>query len=83
MPITGYVMVVAGGDPLTYFGLAVVPRLVPRNRALSDLADTAHLSLQYVVYALVTIHAAAALHHHFWRHNDVLSRMLPSLRRRA
>jgi cytochrome b561 len=83
MPITGYVMVVAGGDSLSYFGFAEVPRLLAKNRALSNLADTAHLSLQYAVYGLVAIHAAAALHHHFWRRNDVLTRMLPSLRRRA
>jgi cytochrome b561 len=81
MPITGYVMVVAGGDPLTYFWIAMVPRFVAKNRILSDLAETAHLSLQYAVYALVCIHAAAALHHHFWRHNDVLARMLPGLRK--
>lgn len=83
MPLTGYVMVVAGGDPLSYFGLVDVPRLLAKHRMLSDLADTAHVSLQFGVYGLVAIHAAAALNHHFWRRNDVLARMLPSLRRRA
>jgi cytochrome b561 len=30
MPLTGYVMVVAGGDPLSYFGFAEVPRQIGR-----------------------------------------------------
>jgi cytochrome b561 len=80
MPITGYVFVVTGGFPLTYFGLANVPRLLAKHEGLWEIAETAHLSLQYVVYALVVMHAAAALHHHFFRRNDVLARMLPTLR---
>lgn len=80
MPITGYVFVVAGDYPLTYFDLADVPRLLAKNKALSDFAETAHLTLQYAVYALVAAHAGAALHHYFWRRNDVLARMLPGLR---
>lgn len=82
MPISGYVSVVAGGDPLTYFGLADAPRLFAKNRALSNFAESTHLTLQYTVYALVLLHAGAALHHHYWRRNYVLARMLPSLRGR-
>jgi cytochrome b561 len=83
MPITGYVFVVAGGFPLTYFDLAKVPRLLAKHEGLWEIAETAHLSLQYAVYALVIMHAAAALHHHFFRRNDVLARMLPGLRDRS
>lgn len=83
MPVSGYILVVAGGEPLTYFGLADVPRLLLTDHKLSDLALTVHVTLQYVIYALVLMHAGAALHHHYARRNDVLSRMLPILRRRS
>jgi len=81
MPVSGYLFVVAGDFPLTYFGLADAPRLVAKSKALSDLAETTHLTLQYAIYALALMHAGAALHHYFFRRNDVLYRMLPSLRR--
>ena len=79
MPATGYLLVVAGDYPLTYFGLFNVPRLVGKDEPLSKLAENAHLALQWAVYALVMLHVAAALHHHFIRHNSVLRRMLPGL----
>ena len=82
MPVTGYVLVVAGGYPLTWFDLFAVPRLVAKNKALGDRAEDAHLALQWAVYGLVAMHAGAALHHHFVRRNDVLARMLPRLARK-
>ena len=83
MPISGYILVVAGGDPLTYFGLANVPRFLLTDHKLSDLALTIHVASQYAIYGLVLMHAGAALHHHYARRNDVLARMLPLLRKRS
>jgi cytochrome b561 len=77
MPVSGYLFVVWGGFPLTYFELATVPRLVDKDEPLSKLAQATHLTLQWAVYALVLVHAAAALHHHFVRRNDVFRRMWP------
>ncbi len=76
MPISGYLMEVAGGFPLAFFGLDIVPRLLGKDPALAKLAEVAHLRLQYVIYALALLHAGAALHHHY-RGHDVLRRMLP------
>jgi cytochrome b561 len=81
LPISGYIMEVAGGFPLTYFGLAEVPRLVVKDEPLSKLAETAHLTLQFGVSLCIALHIGAALHHHFLRRNDVLARMLPRLGR--
>jgi cytochrome b561 len=75
MPVTGYVFVVAGGYPLTYFDLFPVPRLMAKHQALSDLAEDAHLTLQWGIYLFVAMHVGAALHHRFVRRNDVLARM--------
>jgi cytochrome b561 len=75
MPVTGYVMETAGGFSVTFFDLFAVPRLVAKNKALSDHAETAHLMLQWAIYLVVAMHVGAALHHRFVRRNDVLARM--------
>jgi cytochrome b561 len=77
MPVSGYLFVVWGGFPLNWFELAPVPRLVAKDEALGKIAEATHLALQWAVYALLLLHVAAALHHHFVRRNDVLRRMLP------
>ncbi len=77
MPVSGYIFVVAGDFPITWFDLFQVPRFLAKDEALSKLGETAHLTLQYAVYGAVGLHVAAALHHHFFKRNDVLSRMLP------
>ncbi len=77
MPASGYLFVIAGGYPMNYFKLFDVPRLVDKNEGLSKLMETAHLSLQFAVYALVGAHVAAALHHHLVKRDGVLRRMWP------
>jgi cytochrome b561 len=77
MPVTGYLSVIAGGYPMNFFGLFDVPRLVAKSEALAKFTETAHLTLQYAVYALVLVHVAAALHHHLVRQDGVLRRMWP------
>lgn len=39
-----------------------------------------HSLLSWILLALVILHAAAALWHHFWRRDDVLSRMIRNTR---
>lgn len=80
-PITGYLFVVYRGIDVSYFGFADVPALVSSNKAMGKLAGATHFALQWAIYALAFLHVAAALHHHFMRRNDILARMLPSLRR--
>jgi cytochrome b561 len=81
MPVSGYLYVVYRGIALSYFGLAQVPALVAADKAMGKLAGGAHFTLQWAIYALALLHILAALHHHFFRRNDVLARMLPSLGR--
>jgi cytochrome b561 len=63
---------------MNFFGLFDVPRLVAKSDGLAKFTETAHLTLQYAVYALVLMHVAAALHHHWVRHDGVLRRMWPA-----
>jgi cytochrome b561 len=76
VPVAGYVMVSAGRFPLTWFGLFAVPKL-PVGEALGDLAHEAHEILAFTTVALVGLHVAGALKHHFLDRDDVLARMLP------
>ena len=82
MPMTGLLNAAAAGHSVSFFGLFAIPPLIPENPPLAKVAIAVHLAGQFVVYALVAIHVAAALFHYFIRKDNVLSRMLPSLLRR-
>ena len=76
MPITGFTASASRGHPVTWFFLFDVPAL-PENKPLAQLAETIHVTLQWAIYGLVTLHAGAALRHHFVIKDGVLRRMLP------
>jgi len=82
MPIMGYFFLAFSGIDLHYFGLVRVPEPVTQDKETGKFFLAVHASLQWAVYGLVLMHVGAALHHYFMRRNDVLQRMLPSLRRR-
>ena len=39
------------------------------------LFEESHMILSYLLAALIVVHLAGALRHHFFKHNDVLRRM--------
>jgi cytochrome b561 len=55
----------------------LLPPLVPENAILSQAANAMHLAGQFLIYALVGMHIAAALVHAIVRRNGILDRMLP------
>ncbi len=77
MPVSGWMMSSARGFPVSWFGFFQLPDLVPKNRALYDALVTTHGTLAVVLAAVVTLHVAGALKHHFMLRDDVLRRMLP------
>jgi cytochrome b561 len=87
MPISGFLYTTLSGFPVPFFGLYDLARLVPENKPAAALFKTVHLTLQWLLYAVVLLHAAGALQHHFVRKDGVLRRMLsptaplPDLRR--
>ena len=81
MPLAGYLNAAAAGHPVRFFGLFDIPPILPENDRLSQIAIAAHLLGQYLVYAFVALHIAAALMHALIRRNGVLERMLPPPRR--
>ncbi len=75
MPITGYLGLAARGRDISMGGLFDLPRLVPLSRPLSVNAQNIHSYGQYVLYALLALHIAAALYHHFIVKDGILRRM--------
>ena len=83
LPLSGWAMVSTSKlqFPILYFGLFEIPKL-PFSKAWGELFDQSHLILGWITLALIVLHVAAALKHHYFDRDDVLVRMLPGLRQR-
>jgi cytochrome b561 len=77
MPLSGWMMSSARGFPVSWFGLFQLPDLVPKDKALYEGLLATHATLACVLGAVVALHVAAALKHHFYLRDDTLRRMLP------
>ncbi len=77
MPLSGYVSLAAAGRPLSFFGIAAIPPLMPESGLLSQSAIAVHLVGEFLIYALLAAHIGAALMHGFIRRDGILERMLP------
>ena len=77
MPLSGWTMSSARGFPVSWFGFFQLPDLVPKSRPLYDALMTTHHTLAWVLLAVIGLHVAGALKHHFIHKDDVLKRMLP------
>ena len=80
IPVSGWVMSSAGGFPVVYFGVLQLPDLVAKNKELFELMKSVHYILNKTLLAVVLLHVAAALKHHYVDRDDVLARMLPLLK---
>src|SRR5262245_34408010 len=77
MPLSGWVINSAANFPLKLFWLVPLPSITAPDKALQELAESVHLALFWTLAAVVSIHIAAALRHHFGKRDDILRRMLP------
>lgn len=77
LPLTGWWMSSAGGYPVTFFGWFDLPDIGPYNEYWFRASIAIHRWLAYALIAVVTLHAAAALRHHWVQRDDTLRRMLP------
>jgi len=80
MPVTGWLMSSAANFPVSWFGFFTLPDLVAPDRGLQETLHDVHETLFRILVALAVLHVAAALKHHFWLKDDVLSRMVPFMR---
>jgi cytochrome b561 len=78
VPLSGWLYNSAAGFPLQWFRLVNLPALAATDPALKLLAKQAHETLVVLLIAVVALHAAAALKHHFIDRDATLRLMLPS-----
>jgi len=63
--------------PTRFFNLFVIPNIAAPNLTLYEAAAWAHRAAVWSIAALVALHVAGALKHHFLNRDDVLRRMAP------
>ncbi len=73
---SGYIITTATGDPISVFGLFEIPAIFSDINSQNDLAGKLHRWGAYLCIGLATLHAAAALFHHFIKKDNTLKRML-------
>jgi cytochrome b561 len=83
MPISGLIYNSASNFPLQWFKLFQLPALVAPDPALKAVAHDVHEALAFTIIALLALHIAGALKHHFIDRDDTLRRMLPFIKPRA
>jgi cytochrome b561 len=76
-PFLGWAAASAHSVPVRVLGVLALPELASRKAAWALRAGDIHGWLMWILLGLIGLHAAAALYHHFVRHDDVLRRMLP------
>lgn len=82
IPISGWLYSSSTGVQVVYLGLVPLPDLVPKDKALATVLKGVHVSLNIMMVAVIVIHAAAAVKHHFVDRDEVLVRMWPRLKRK-
>lgn len=80
VPLSGWWFNSTSGFPLRWFGLVSLPKLGAFDPVLKAQARETHEILFWVLAALVAIHAAAALWHHYRIRDRTLARMLPLMK---
>ncbi len=72
--VSGYLISTADGRPIEVFDWFSVPSLV-KKKGLEDVTGEVHEILAYLTMAVIVLHAAASLKHHFIDRSRVLVRM--------
>ena len=80
IPISGWRYSSATGVQVVYLGIVPLPNLLPKDKALADLLRGVHVGGNLTLFALVCLHTAAAIKHHWFDRDETLKRMLPFLK---
>jgi cytochrome b561 len=80
IPLSGWLMSSAKGVPTVYFGVLPLPDLIGKDKALGDVLVQVHKWLAFGLAALVGLHIAAAMKHHFMDRDGLMERMVPFLK---
>lgn len=77
-PFLGWASASAHSLQVNVFGLIPLPNIAAPKAHWALTAGDIHALMMWVLLALIALHVAAALYHHFFRRDNVLKRMLPS-----
>jgi cytochrome b561 len=77
VPVAGIVLQFARGDALPLFGLAEIASPWIKDRAFAHNVKEVHEILAHALVVLASLHAGAALFHHWFFGDRTLVRMLP------
>ena len=87
MPLIGWAIISTSRFPSKLFNAIPLPKLPilsgikgDERKSIHHLFEEAHEILAFIAVALIVLHVAAAIKHHR-SGNDILARMLPSLRK--
>lgn len=77
VPLIGWAGTSAFGAKIMVFGLFELPPIIDRDRPLAETLLWLHGWAGLGFAGLFALHAMAALHHHYFRRDATLRRMLP------
>ncbi len=75
MPLVGWAMVSAAGNPVVMWGDVHLPAIAPHDPAVYSVLRAAHAWLARVLLAVILLHLAAALYHAWIRRDGVFAGM--------
>ena len=75
LPVVGWAMISAAGDPVMLSSSVQLPSIVPANPTTFAFLRKAHTYLAYLLFLTVLLHLAAALFHGWIRRDGVLQSM--------
>jgi len=76
VPFLGWAAASAHDLPVTFFGFFELPAIAAPKTRWALLAGDIHTYAMWTLLAIIALHVAAALYHHFVRRDHVLRRML-------
>lgn len=76
-PLAGWAYTSAAGYPVVLFGALRLPDLVAPDRGLSDMLKGVHAWLAWALVGIASLHAVAAIKHHFIDGDHLLRPMWP------
>lgn len=76
LPMVGWAMMSAAGDPVMLTHSLHLPSILPANATVFARLRQAHTVLAYALFFTVLLHLAAALYHGWIRRDGVLNSML-------
>ncbi|AYQ29499.1 MULTISPECIES: cytochrome b [unclassified Polaromonas] len=79
MPVAGWLLLSARGQPFPFFGLQL-PALMAESKDAAGWIKEVHQAGATAGYFLVGLHALAALYHHYLLRDNTLTRMLSGRR---